>query len=105
MERIEQLILRSTCVATPREEVSSVPYAFVSANATGAITPVSVSIGGKTVIDENGRWVGEPSGLVGAQGPKGEPGPVGLEGPPGPRGEPGPAGLRGEPGPGGAKGE
>lgn len=43
---------------TPREVVASVPYALVAGNVTGDITPRTVSVGGVTVIDAMGRWVG-----------------------------------------------
>ena len=71
------------------------------------------------VIDANGNWVGEatgmqgptgPPGPTGSQGPQGEPGPQGdqglpgLEGPPGADGPPGPTGPQGEPGPQGDQG-
>ena len=61
----------------PRIRISSVPYAFKAAtadNATGDITPQTVSVGGTTVIDEQGRWTGDPTGLVGPEGPAGAPG-------------------------------
>lgn len=43
---------------TPRVGLQSMPYAFVAGNATGDITPKSVTINGKTVIDSSGKWVG-----------------------------------------------
>jgi len=56
----------------PRAAIRSVPYAFVAENAIGDITPKSVGIAGVgKVIDENGKWVGDPSGLVGPMGPEG----------------------------------
>ena len=36
-----------------------------------AIHPATVSIGERTVIDERGRWVGDPTGLQGPAGPAG----------------------------------
>ncbi len=61
---------------SPRAAIRSVPYAFVSDNAIGDITPMSVSIpGAGKVIDENGKWVGDVAGLMGPQGPEGPPGP------------------------------
>ena len=65
---------------TPREALTSVPYALVAGNVNGDITPTTVSVGGATVIDGTGKWVGSPAGL---QGP---PGPAGDAGPPGPSG-------------------
>ena len=43
---------------TPRQTVASTPYALVADNATGNITPTSVSVGGATVINSQGQWVG-----------------------------------------------
>jgi hypothetical protein len=45
-----------------------------------------VAIGGKEVIDENGKWVGNPTGLQGPQGVPGPKGPQGIQGPTGPVG-------------------
>lgn len=59
------------------------------------IHPSAVSIGNRPVIDEDGRWVGDPTRL---QGPPGPPGPQGEPGPPGRQGEPGPQGPHGAPG-------
>lgn len=83
---------------TPRTPFAKVPAAMVSdlaVNVVGDITPRSVSIPGfGLVIDQNGRWVGDPTGL---QGPPGEEGPVGPRGPRGPEGPPGAAGGDGSP--------
>jgi hypothetical protein len=83
----------------PRHPVSSVTHAFVAAHADDvrgrAIHPGSVSIGDEVVIDENGRWVGDPSGL---QGPQGERGAAGQDGAQGATGETGAQGERGETG-------
>ncbi len=68
---------------SPRTPLLKVPAAFhadVAINAVGDITPNTVSVGGNTVIDENGRWVGDRGGLQGAQGPRGPQGPAGAEG-------------------------
>lgn len=43
---------------TPREALTSVPYALVAGDVNGAINPTSVSIAGVKVIDETGKWVG-----------------------------------------------
>ncbi len=77
---------------SPRQPLLSVPYALVAQNAVGDITPTSVSIGGTTVIDSTGKWVGAASGIAGPQGPAGPTGPQGAPGPPGPQGPPGPTG-------------
>ncbi len=68
---------------TPRVQVRSVPYAVrveQATNSVGDITPNTVSVGGSEVIDENGHWVGDPTGLA---GPKGDQGDRGLQGTPG----------------------
>jgi hypothetical protein len=62
----------------PREAVESVPYALLAGNVNGDITPASVSINGKVVIDNNGNWVGPPTGLQGPVGPAGPAGPPGI---------------------------
>ena len=59
------------------------------------------------VIDSDGSWVGEPTGLVGPQGEPGPQGEMGLQGEPGPQGDAGiqgPQGVQGEPGPKGDAG-
>jgi hypothetical protein len=92
---------------TPREEIVSVPYALIAGDVTGAIHPASVTVNGKQVIDTTGKWVGDPSGMVGAQGPPGATGPAGPAGAPGatgPQGGMGPQGVPGQPGPAGATG-
>jgi hypothetical protein len=43
---------------TPREALTSVPYALVAGDVNGPINPTSVSIAGIKVIDETGKWVG-----------------------------------------------
>lgn len=92
----------------PRTPIGSVPYAMVANNAVGEITPKLVKIGDKVVIDENGNWVGNPSGIAGPPGPPGSQGPAGLPGemgPAGPPGLPGPPGADGPMGPAGLPGE
>lgn len=97
----------------PRQTLGSVPYALLSNNAVGDITPTSVSVNGTPVIDATGAWVGAPTGLVGPTGPAGSAGPTGpagVAGPTGPAGAvgpagpAGPAGAVGPPGPTGAAG-
>ena len=82
----------------PLQPLSSVPYAIMATNAIGDITPSSIAIGGKTIIDSRGLWVGDATGLVGPAGPPGPAGPAGPSGPDGPAGPPG------APGPGGTGG-
>ena len=101
---------------TPRQPLVSVPYALLANNANGDITPTSVSVGGSTVIDGSGNWVGSAAGLPGPTGPAGPAGNPGPTGPMGPAGNPGaagptgamgpmgPAGNPGAPGPAGAPG-
>src|SRR5439155_3508616 len=86
---------------TPRQPLSSVPYALLATNAIGDITPASVAVGGKVIIDSRGRWIGDSTGLAGPTGPQGPAGPAGAQGAAGPAG---PAGPPGAPGPGGTGG-
>jgi hypothetical protein len=100
----------------PREEVDSVPYALVAADAVGDLHPASVTVAGKMVIDPNGHWVGDPPaggggmngpgapGAKGEPGPKGDPGAPGAKGDTGAKGDPGPRGDTGAPGPAGPPG-
>jgi hypothetical protein len=71
---------------SPRQPLLSVPYAYVAENAIGDITPISVTIGGNTVIDKTGHWVGPGSGPSGPVGPTGPAGPTGATGATGPTG-------------------
>lgn len=84
---------------TPRAGVGSVPYALMANDVSGDINPHSISIQGVgEVIDQNGQWVGDPTGLAGPagpQGPVGPAGPAGAVGPQGPQGPMGPAGPTG----------
>ena len=94
----------------PRTEIQRVPAAFVAnwaENVTGDITPNSVTVNGLVVIDDAGKWVGDPTGLrgpIGAQGPVGPEGPVGADGARGPQGPEGPRGPQGDRGPQGPAG-
>lgn len=90
---------------TPRAAVRSVPYALLAGDVRGDITPTSVAIEGVgTVIDENGQWVGDTSGLIGPAGPAGPQGAAGAQGAQGPAGPAGPAGAQGPAGPQGPTG-
>jgi len=62
------------------------------------------AINGAQVIDSTGHWVGDPTGLIGPQGPQGQPGPQGTQGETGAIGPQGPSGADGAPGPQGAIG-
>ena len=55
----------------------------------------NVAVAGNEVINSAGQWVGDPTGLVGPQGPQGDPG---SQGPQGSIGPIGPQGLQGETG-------
>ena len=77
---------------TPRVKVSSAlePAGQHMPRCTGEdIHPNSVSINDTEVINSNGQWVGDPTGL---RGPQGEQGAQGEPGVPGVAGEIGPAG-------------
>ena len=49
----------------------------------------NISISGFEVIDDTGKWVGDPTGLQGPQGEQGPQGPQGQQGPQGAQGPPG----------------
>lgn len=69
-----------------RSRLAAVPFAFVATSVQGgAVDATRVAIGGNVVIDGQGRWVGDSTGLRGPEGPQGPPGP------------PGPAGGQGSP--------
>ncbi|MCK6593386.1 MAG: collagen-like protein, partial [Polyangiaceae bacterium] len=71
----------------PRAAVRSVPYALLANDVNGDINPHSVSVQGfGVVIDETGKWVGDPTGLQGPMGPEGLQGPAGAIGPTGAEG-------------------
>ena len=83
---------------TPRQPIVSVPYALVSGNVIGDITPTSISVGGVPIVSSTGEWVGAPTGLEGPRGPAGpagQPGPMGAPGATGPAGPPGATGPAG----------
>jgi hypothetical protein len=89
---------------TPRQPINSVPYAMLANNVNGDITPHSVSVGGSLVINADGEWVGDPTGLIGPTGPAGATGATGPAGPTGAAGPAGPTGAAGPAGPTGAAG-
>jgi hypothetical protein len=101
---------------TPRMTLNAIPYSIrssVSTNVDGDITPRSVSVADASgnlmlVIDEDGHWLGNSSGLEGATGPKGDTGdtgPQGIAGATGPKGDAGPQGIPGATGPKGDTGD
>lgn len=91
---------------TPWMEVLSVPFAMQAGNSQmlGGIAAADhlikgdvIDVGGilfegSPLVDENGAWVGNPTGLQGEAGPQGDPGEDGPQGPAGPPGPAGPAG-------------
>jgi hypothetical protein len=82
-------------------------WALQAEDVVGDIHPHSVSIGDQLVINEDGQWVGDPTGLQGPEGPVGPAGEIGPEGPQGLQGVAGPAGPvgpAGDPGPAGPQG-
>lgn len=96
---------------SPRMRVGTALRARWSAAAAHAldvrgedIHPSSVSIGELMVIDANGDWVGDTTGLRGPVGPQGPPGEIGAMGLRGLQGERGLQGLRGPIGQSGAAG-
>jgi len=79
----------------PRAVVQSVPYAMIAGDVFGDIHPTSISIGGTTIIDSQGQWLGTQANLVGPTGPQGPAGMDGAEGAMGPAGPTGPTGPAG----------
>ncbi|MBI5409165.1 MAG: collagen-like protein [Nitrospirae bacterium] len=100
---------------TPRQPLTSVGYSFKAKTSDSAsnandvydkdITPRSINIRGYgSIINSNGQWIGDPTGLQGPQGPAGPQGPTGPQGPAGPQGLQGPQGAQGPTGPQGPQG-
>jgi len=86
----------------PRTRLVSVPFALVAQSVVGGrVNASDVQVGGRAVIDANGRWVGDPTGLTGPAGPAGA---AGVAGPVGPQGPAGPQGAQGVAGPAGPQG-
>ena len=112
------ITLQGESEMTPRETLSSVPYAIVSGDVNGDIHPTSVSVNGAPVINAQGQWVGPltglagpgatgpqgPAGATGSAGATGATGSQGITGPTGSQGVTGPTGLLGPTGPTGATG-
>ena len=63
-----------------------------------------IAVAGTPVIDETGKWIGSPTGLVGPTGPTGATGPTGPKGDTGLTGATGPTGPQGPIGPTGLQG-
>ena len=86
----------------PRQRITSVPFAIRAASVSGTVNAQGgLMVNGAEVINSNGEWVGDSSGL---QGEPGEPGPPGENGDPGEQGPPGENGLPGEQGLSGEQG-
>lgn len=83
----------------------NVPFAIISNDVIGDINPNSVSIDGSPVIDSEGNWVGNSSGLEGPQGQKGEQGDAGPAGQQGAKGDSGASGAQGPKGDKGDQGD
>jgi hypothetical protein len=81
---------------SPRQPLVSVPYALVARGV--------VNSAGDVIVDDQGRWQGPSSGLIGPTGPAGPAGATGPQGPVGPAGAAGPAGAVGPRGATGATG-
>ena len=61
----------------PRQAIASVPYAFrasVAERIEGEVNATTLYINGTPVIDSEGQWIGDSTGLIGPQGEPGEPG-------------------------------
>jgi hypothetical protein len=56
---------------------------------TGNVDAGSLAIKSNVVVNSDGQWVGDPTGLQGPAGPQGPPGPQGPQGEQGPPGTPG----------------
>ncbi|MCX7958008.1 MAG: hypothetical protein N3B13_03095, partial [Deltaproteobacteria bacterium] len=52
---------------TPRQRIGAVPFAFVAYDVVGDIHPSSISVGGKKIFDETGKWVGDSSSIPGVK--------------------------------------
>ncbi|MCX7944163.1 MAG: hypothetical protein N2746_06605, partial [Deltaproteobacteria bacterium] len=52
---------------SPRQRIGAVPFAFVAYDVVGDIHPSSISIGGKKIFDETGKWVGDSSSIPGVK--------------------------------------
>jgi len=88
---------------SPREEITSVPYALVAQDVVGDIHPSSVTVGKIQIVDSTGTIV-VGGGNAGVTGSTGSVGPTGLPGPTGgsPIGPTGNTGSVGSTGPTGA---
>ncbi len=86
---------------SPDQRFTGIAYAFQAADVYDQdVHPRSVSITGYKgeVINPQGQWVGDPTGLTGPQGDTGMMGPQGNTGPMGPQGDTGMSGPQGDTG-------
>ena len=71
-------------VLSPRTRLVAVPFALVAqALRGGPVDATTVAIGGVPIINAQGQWVGNPTGLQGPAGVAGAAGPAGPAGPAG----------------------
>ena len=97
--------LADVCWSGSISDLEDVPAVLAMLSMAGNGT---LRYAGHEVIDTNGKWVGDPTGLAGPQGPQGEPGVAGPQGPKGDTGAIGPQGPKGDTGaigPQGPKGD
>ncbi len=89
-------------ILTPRQQLTSIGQAYNAEDVYDQdIHPRSISIEGiGTVVNDQGKWVGDPAGLTGPTGPAGPQGETGPAGPSGAAGATGPQGETGPTGPG-----
>jgi hypothetical protein len=85
----------------PLSPLASVPYALM---ARSAENPEGLTVNGIPVIDDEGQWIGDPTGLIGPAGAQGAVGPTGPAGPTGAAGAKGATGAVGPTGPTGPTG-
>lgn len=65
----------------PRTPLAATPFALVAERVEGGpVNATQIAVGGRVVVDGQGRWVGDPTGLRGPEGPAGPPGPPGPAG-------------------------
>jgi hypothetical protein len=91
---------------SPREALTSVPYAIIAGDVIGDIHPHSISVNGKAVFNADGSLAiaGGATGPVGVVGSSGATGAVGAAGATGANGAVGPSVVIGPSGPTGASG-
>jgi len=93
--------LADVCWSGSISDLEDVPAVLAMLSMAGNGT---LRYAGHEVIDTNGKWVGDPTGLVGPAGPAGAQGETGATGPAGPQGPKGDTGAQGPQGATGATG-